>query len=269
MEDAGAKVKFVYPDGTCTYRLLSVFETTEYNNTKVKKITYEAIPAKLAERVEISVIKSDGTKSNGFAFAPADYLNDLIKTDSDSVSKNIATALLNYGAYAQLYFNVDTSNLANRELTDDAVGALTTDEILKMTVDENIASMNNDDFEYIGSSLVCGNGTDMKLYFINKNSLTLDEILQKYNIDVTNEKTGRLVSDDFSAELDGDLFCIRIKSILPKLLSTDYIITFSNGNGNSYGVVSPYSYIRSAVQRDDIQLLNLCKALYLYGCAAS
>ena len=84
------------------------------------------------------------------------------------MSKNIATALLNYGAYAQLYFNVDTSNLANRELTDDAVGALTTDEILKMTVDENIASMNNDDFEYIGSSLVCGNGTDMKLYFINK-----------------------------------------------------------------------------------------------------
>ena len=269
MEDAGAKVKFVYPDGTCTYKLLSVFETTEYNNTKVKKITYEAIPAKLAERVEISVIKSDGTKSNGFAFAPADYLNDLIKTDSDSVSKNIATALLNYGAYAQLYFNVDTSNLANRELTDDAVGALTTDEILKMTVDENIASMNNDDLEYIGSSLVCGNGTDMKLYFINKNSLTLDEILQKYNIDVTNEKTGRLVSDDFPAELDGELFCIRIKSILPKLLSTDYIITFSNGNGNSYGVVSPYSYIRSAVQRDDIQLLNLCKALYLYGCAAS
>lgn len=269
MEDAGAKVKFVYPDGTFTEEPLSAFETTEYNNTKVKKITYEAIPAKLAERVEISVIKSDGTKSNGFAFAPADYLNDLIKTDSDSVSKNIAMALLNYGAYAQLYFNVDTSDLANRELTDDAVGALTTDEILKMTVDENIASMNNDDLEYIGSSLVCRNGTDMKLYFINKNALTLDEILQKYNIDVTNEKTGRLVSDDFSAELDGELFCIRIKSILPKLLSTDYIITFSNGNGNSYGVVSPYSYIRSAVQRDDIQLLNLCKALYLYGCAAS
>ena len=269
MEDAGAKVQFVYPDGTCTYRLLSAFETTEYNNTKVKKITYEAIPAKLAERVEISVIKSDGTKSNGFAFAPADYLNDLIKTDSDSVSKNIATALLNYGAYAQLYFNVDTSNLANRELTDDAVGALTTDEILKMTVDENIASMNNDDLEYIGSSLVCRNGTDMKLYFINKNSLTLDEILQKYNIDVTNEKTGRLVSDDFSAELDGGLFCIRIKSILPKLLSTDYTITFSNGDGNSYGAVSSYSYIRSAVQGDDIQLRNLCKALFLYGRAAS
>lgn len=104
MEDAGAKVQFVYPDGTCTYRLLSAFETTEYNNTKVKKITYEAIPAKLAERVEISVIKSDGTKSNGFAFAPADYLNDLIKTDSDSVSKNIATALLNYGALCAAIF---------------------------------------------------------------------------------------------------------------------------------------------------------------------
>lgn len=269
MEDAGAKVKFVYPDGTFMEEPLSAFETTEYNNTKVKKITYEAIPAKLAERVEISVIKSDGTESNGFAFAPADYLNDLIKTDSDSVSKNIATALLNYGAYAQLYFNVDTSDLANRELTDDAVGALTTDEILKMTVDENIASMNNDDLEYIGSSLVCRNGTDMKLYFINKNSLTLDEILQKYNINVTNEKTGRLGSNDFSAEIDGRLFCIRIKSILPKLLSTDYTITFSNGDGNSYGAVSPYSYIRSAVQGDDIQLLNLCKALFLYGRAAS
>lgn len=83
---------------------------------------------------------------------------------------------------------------ANKELTDDAVGALSTEEILKMTVDGNIASMSNDDLEYIGSSLVCRNGTDMKLYFINKNSLALDEILQKYNIDVTNEKTGRLDS---------------------------------------------------------------------------
>ena len=248
---------------------MSAFETTEYNNTQVKKITYEAVPAKLTEKVEISVIKSDGTKSNSFAFAPADYLNDLIKTDSDSASKNIAKALLDYGAYAQLYFNVDTSDLANKELTDDAVGALSTEEILKMTVDGNIASMSNDDLEYIGSSLVCRNGTDMKLYFINKNSLALDEILQKYNIDVINEKTGRLGSNDFSAELDGRLFCIRIKSILPKLLSTDYTITFSNGDGNSYGAVSPYSYIRSAVQGDDIQLRNLCKALFLYGRAAS
>lgn len=269
MDDAGSMVRFVYPDGTCTDRLLSAFETTEYNNTQVKKITYEAAPAKLTEKVEISVIKSDGTKSNSFAFAPADYLNDLIKTDSDSASKNIAKALLDYGAYAQLYFNVDTSDLANKELTDDAVGALSTEEILKMTVDGNIASMSNDDLEYIGSSLVCRNGTDMKLYFINKNSLALDEILQKYNIDVTNEKTGRLDSSEFSAELDGKLFCIRIKSILPKLLSTDYTITFSNSGVSSYGVVGPYSYIRRAVQGDDIQLRNLCKALYLYGRAAS
>ena len=269
MEDAGAMVRFAYPDGTFTEELLSAFETTEYDNTQVKKITYEAVPAKLTEMVEISVIKSDGTKSNGFAFAPADYLNDLIKTESDSASKNIAKALLNYGAYAQLYFNVDTSDLANKELTDDAVGDLTTEEILKMTVDGNTASMSNDDLEYIGSSLVCRNGTDMKLYFINKNSLTLDEILQKYNIDVTNEKTGRLDSSEFSAELDGTLFCIRVKSILPKLLSTDYTITFSNSDISSYGVVSPYSYIRRAVQGDDIQLRNLCKALYLYGRAAS
>ena len=104
MDDARSMVRFVYPDGTCTDRLLSAFETTEYNNTQVKKITYEAVPAKLTEKVEISVIKSDGTKSNSFAFAPADYLNDLIKTDSDSASKNIAKALLDYGAYAQLYF---------------------------------------------------------------------------------------------------------------------------------------------------------------------
>lgn len=83
------------------------------------------------------------------------------------------------------------------------------------------------------------------------------------------ENIASMNNDDFSAELDGELFCIRIKSILPKLLSTDYIITFSNGNGNSYGVVSPYSYIRSSVQMDDIQLLNLCKALYLYGCVSS
>ena len=52
MDDARSMVRFVYPDGTCTDRLLSAFETTEYNNTQVKKITYEAFLRSLLKRLK-------------------------------------------------------------------------------------------------------------------------------------------------------------------------------------------------------------------------
>ncbi len=271
LDDTGAKVRFTYLDGSYVDKPLSDFETKTYNNEDVKKLTYEAVPAKLTEKVDISIIKSDGTQSNSYAFSPADYLDKFIagiKEDNGYLGekKAIAKTLLNYGAYAQLYFDENTSDLANKNLTENAVETLSVDDILKNTVDEDTSKLSNDDLEYIGTSLVCTDDTAMKVYFVNKNQLTLDQIKQKYDIKV-NGDSHYASNSNYEITLDGSLMCIKIEELYPYMLSANYTILTTNKDSSdtAEGVVSPYSYIRKAVQGKDEKLANLCKAMYLYG----
>lgn len=271
LDDAGAKVRFTYPDSSYSEKLLSDFGTTDYNGDIVKVIKYEVVPAKLTEQVDISVVKSDGTQSNSFAFSPSDYLNNLIKKDTgnsqkDTLVKNVAEALLNYAAYSQLYFGINTSELANRELENNAVENLTVTDILNCTVGENTVSLNNTDLEYMGSSIVCTGGTGLKLYFKNKNSLSLEQIQQKYLINVSNDNSDQN-SNEYEAMLNDNMLCIKIKNLYPYQLSKNFTITIKSSNETLQGSVSPFSYMRKAAQGNNLKLQNLCKAMYLYGSA--
>ena len=153
MVDAGAKLRITYPDGSSKEKLVSDYSTVKYNNEDVKKITYETVPAELTSRISICAVRSNGATSNSFSFAPTDYLYKCIEQKLPEA--NLAKALLNYGAYAQLYFGINTSDLANKKLTDDAVAALSVDTVLKNAPADDAAALNNEDIEYIGSALVC------------------------------------------------------------------------------------------------------------------
>lgn len=265
----GAKVRFTYPDRSYVDKPLSDFDTDTYDNENVKVLTYEAVPAKLTEKVDISIIKSDGTQSNSYVFSPADYLDEFLSGQDENgiivKQKAIAKALLNYGAYAQLYFDEKTSDLANKNLTDNAVETLYVDDILKNTVDEDTSKLDNGDLEYIGTSLICTDETAMKVYFVNKNQLTLDQIKQKYDIKV-NGDSPYASNCNYETTLNGSLMCVKLKGLHPYMLSSNYtvMLTDKNSSDTAEGVVSPYSYIRKAVQGKDEKLANLCKAMYLY-----
>lgn len=164
--------------------------------------------------------------------------------------------MLNYGAYAQLYFGINTSDLANKKLTDDAVAALSVDTVLKNAPADDAAALNNEDIEYIGSALVCKSGTDMKLYFKNKNNLTLEQLKIKYALDA------------YDITLDEGMLCIRINNVYPGNLSAKYTIVINGANGTISGNICPMAYVRKGVQSSDTKQQNLCKAMYLYNRAA-
>ena len=171
LEDDGAKVRFTYADNSYIEVPLSNYMSTTYNNENVKKITFDTVPAKLTEKIKVSVIKSEDTQTNMFSFSTSDYLYALINSTDKSIDanqKNIAKALLNYGAYSQIYFGVDTADLANKKLTDNTVEKTDSDTVIKSIQGQENGLLSNKDFEYIGSSLVCDSSTDLKLYFVNK-----------------------------------------------------------------------------------------------------
>ena len=263
LEDDGAKVRFTYADNSYIEVPLSNYMSTTYNNENVKKITFDTVPAKLTEKIKVSVIKSDDTQTNMFSFSTSDYLYALINSTDKSIDanqKNIAKALLNYGAYSQIYFGVDTADLANKKLTDNTVEKTDSDTVIKSIQGQENGLFSNKDFEYIGSSLVCDSSTDLKLYFVNKSRLTMKQIENQYDISVVNKNT-----HGFDVGTDGNILWIKVKDLRPNELEEMYSVRILSDDGSVIVEISPSVYIKKALLSEDVKLENLSKAMWMYG----
>ena len=263
LEDDGAKVRFTYADNSYIEVPLSNYMSTTYNNENVKKITFDTVPAKLTEKIKVSVIKSDDTQTNMFSFSTSDYLYALINSTDKSIDanqKNIAKALLNYGAYSQIYFGVDTADLANKKLTDNTVEKTDSDTVIKSIQGQENGLFSNKDFEYIGSSLVCDSSTDLKLYFVNKSRLTMKQIENQYDISVANKNT-----HGFDVGTDGNILWIKVKDLRPNELEEMYSVRILSDDGSVIVEISPSVYIKKALLSEDVKLENLSKAMWMYG----
>ena len=263
LEDDGAKVRFTYADNSYIEVPLSNYMSTTYNNENVKKITFDTVSAKLTEKIKVSVIKSDDTQTNMFSFSTSDYLYALINSTDKSIDanqKNIAKALLNYGAYSQIYFGVDTADLANKKLTDNTVEKTDSDTVIKSIQGQENGMFSNKDFEYIGSSLVCDSCTDLKLYFVNKSRLTMKQIENQYNISVANKNT-----HGFDVGTDGNILWIKVKDLRPNELEEMYSVRILSDDGSVIVETSPSVYIKKALLSEDVKLENLSKAMWMYG----
>lgn len=124
-------------------------------------------------------------------YSVKDYLNTIVqnkdKKEEYGKAADIASAILNYGARAQLYFGYKTDSLVNSALPDaeiKKVDSILAQDIKKAITNSESGVLENNDFKYYGVSLVCKSDTGMKLYFENKNSLSLKEIEKKYDISV-------------------------------------------------------------------------------------
>ena len=263
LEDDGAKVRFTYADNSYIEVPLSNYMLTTYNNENVKKITFDTVPAKLTEKIKVSVIKSDDTQTNVFSFSTSDYLYALINSTDKSIDanqKNMAKALLNYGAYSQIYFGVNTVDLANKKLTDNTVEKTDSDTVIKSIQGQENGLFSNKDFEYIGSSLVCDSCTDLKLYFVNKSRLTMNQIENQYDISVANKNT-----HGFDVGTDGNILWIKVKDLRPNELEAMYSVRILSDDGSVIVETSPSVYIKKALLSEDVKLENLSKAMWMYG----
>lgn len=263
LEDDGAKVRFTYADNSYIEVPLSNYMSTTYNNENVKKITFDTVPAKLTEKIKVSVIKSDDTQTNMFSFSTSDYLYALINSTDKSIDanqKNIAKALLNYGAYSQIYFGVDTADLANKKLTENIVENTDSNTVIKSIQGQENGLFSNKDFEYIGSSLVCDSSTDLKLYFVNKSRLTMKQIENQYDISVANK-----ITHGFDVGTDDNILWIKVKDLRPNELEEMYSVRILSDDGSVIVETSPSVYIKKALLSEDVKLENLCKAMWMYG----
>jgi len=195
------------------------------------------------------------------------YLEYLIKNPENiadyAYAKDIAEAILTYGAYSQIYFGYNTDKLANEKLATNPVEEIT-DENVKSEISISEKIVVNDDFGFLGASLVCNSDTFIRIYLINKNNLSLDEIKKKYDFYVAG---GSNPVTDISVA--GETVCLELQNIPAAELDNIYIFMLEGENTEVMIKYSPYNYISTAMDEGSENLKNLCKALYLYSVAAN
>ncbi|MEF2849450.1 MAG: hypothetical protein U0O38_03900, partial [Agathobacter rectalis] len=230
--------------------------------------TCEVPVAQIGDKVTATLYYKD--KSYALTkYSVKDYLNTIVqnkdKKEEYGKAADIASAILNYGARAQLYFGYKTDSLVNSALPDaeiKKVDSILAQDIKKAITNKESCNLENNDFKYYGASLVCKSDTGMKLYFENKNSLSLKEIEKKYDISVKDYKK------QVSKSINGNVICITINDLNATELDDNFVVQITNKQNSSQSMsvsTSPYIYIKKSMDSGDEKLINLSKAMYWYS----
>ena len=179
----------------------------------------------------------------------------------------LVRAMLNYGAYAQEYFNFKTDDLANAGI--DNSGYSINNVSFSKPYDPSKSNL-PDYLEFTGVSLTLESDTVLKLQFTKNVPIDLTYIFK-----LEENGTETILPYDVS----GDQVTVRIKGISAHRLDEDFRIKIvinedpNAENSNYFVTYSPMTYAYNIITREETAernkaLKNLMKAMYRYNEAA-
>ena len=219
--------------------------------------TYYVFKCRVAAKEMSSQIKArliDGDKSGTeYTYSVREYAAYLLEHagEREDLAKAVplVKAMLNYGAYAQIYFDRNTDTLANSVLeeTDKELGSV------NVTAPQTSFEL-PDGVSFEGSTLSLKSETTLSLYFKSGTALTFS----------VNGKTVETASS-------GGYQIARIRGIAAKELQNSFTMNVSAKDKTGSISYSPMNYCYNALNggTDDANLQNAVKALCLYAQAAN
>ncbi len=199
---------------------------------------------------EIQAQLIDGSEAGTeYTYSVKEYADYLINNESNNATYARAVPLvkkmLNYGAYAQIYFDKNPTNLANKDLPeeDKALGDVT------ITPPETSFDL-PDGVTFEGATLSLKSETSLSLYFKSDTKLAFSA-------------KGKTVDRAAS----GGYQIARIRDISANELSNNVALTVTAGEASGSASYSPMNYFYKVLNgsSDDENLKNALKALYVYA----
>lgn len=228
--DKNAYMQFTLPNGKISKVNVSGAKTDTIDGKLYYVFSCEVAAKEMFDTIKAQIISGDkeGTVYKYSVKDYADYISD--HSDYDKKTVNLVDAMLKYGEYAKSYFSKE-------ETTD--ISDVEADELAKY--EKQTTGNLPDGITYYGSSLLLESNTTVRHYF----KVTKGTDVSGYGF---KDKNGYYYTE--------------ITGISAAKLSTPQTTTIGNWN-ISY---SPMSYVYSVLKSDsaDENLVNLCKALYLY-----
>lgn len=249
-----AYMHFTVPDGNGTAEqtmLVKDAKIKEWNGKNYYVFKCRVAAKEMASQIKAQIIDAD-MRGAEYTYSVKDYADYLLEHADEREDLKKAVPLirkmLNYGAYAQLYFDKNPETLANAKL----------DEAEKLLGDVTITAPDTvfdlpDGVTYGGSTLSLKSETTLSLYFKSSKTLT-------FSVD------GKTVETTKS----GGYQVARIRGIPAKELQNSFTLSVTAVESSGSVTYSPMNYCYNMLNGDteDENLINVIKALYLYALAA-
>ena len=205
--------------------------------------------AQMNDEVAVTVEMADGqtvTKT----YSVAGYSRYILDGEGYSAEqKATVTAMLHYGAAAQLYFVYNKDHLANEGYTDEVTNVIG-------STATPVASGSVEGVRYYGSSLLLQDDISLRHYLI----ITGD--VSSYSFAFN----GKAVTPVSVSGISGVNCYVQLDDILPNDLDNKCTLTVSKGDAAWTLDYSPMSYIQRMSTKDDAK--DLVQQLYDYHLAA-
>ena len=227
-----------------------------YANQAVKKDGYSVFSANVAAAQMTSDIhvclKFNGVSVQEKTYSVRQYAKYIL-TDSNneflSVTKNLVKAMLNYGAKAQMHFDVHTDNLANAGYEENQFAPLPDIET-KVSINGGV-----DELSFYGASLLFKSRTDVRFYFSG------DVTDLTFTVEGWETPLMPVQKDD--------LWYVEVGGINPQNLDKTYTLLVTDVEGNTLSVeYGPMHYIVRKSANGSATLKELLLAMYSYHLAA-
>ncbi len=256
--DEASYIEFTLPDQSVervnTSEVLKMDPVT-INGTECYIYTCELSSSQMTGTIH-AVKCFDGTCTEIDAYSVKEYA-DVILTNAENNSEYekvqpLVKAMLNYGAYAQEYFQYDDSALANADFREEEKKV---DLDVSLEDEKAFFDGETEGLSYIGSSLILQSETSIRHYF---------SISQEHSI---TDYTFRLGEEVLTPIEKKGYYYVEIPDIASGDLDTKYTLTV----GNFHLTYSGLSYVHSVLKSETVtdSLVRLVKALYWYNQAAN
>ena len=261
-----AYMQFTLPDDT--QQKMKINEAKIDTKTTPNKTYYvfrcNVAAKEMTNTIKAQVFLNDTAVSEQYNYSVKDYADALIRnSESNPDYKKAAplvSAMLNYGAYSQTYFNYNTNNPAAE--IDDATKAkieAVNDQTINKQYDSSSAKL-PDSVQFSGANLELESTTTMNLYFTTDKNLTFT--------DSNGNELKQIQSGKYTQ--------VVISGITAKDLDEDFTVNVNvNGDNTKYSVTySPMNYCYNVLARETTAvrtdtLKSLLKTLYLYNVEAN
>lgn len=208
--------------------------------------------AKMGKNYNV-VVSYDGVVVKVFDYSAKKYCDSAIEANNDSSLVRLCIAALNYGAAAQVMTGESVNDPVNRGVETDL-------SEVKIQTGTDLVFASNESITGAMASLMLDSRTALIFKFIT------DETLDVSDFTIRNEKNQTPLSENISLEKVSDGYCLTIKNLGADKLAHTYTVSVK-GVSISF---SAYDYCAAVLKGNyENSLKDLCRALYLYGEAAS
>ena len=264
--DSGAYMEITLPNGTkqeipVTEDLLA--DPDKDGVYQFYKFKCEVPAKEQADDIVVRIYDAEGNLLAEETYCAKDYADKVLQTTDEEHAelRNLVSALLNYGAYAQTHFKHNTSDLANKNVP--AAYAAEYAEAFAAVDASTLADYAATGFDkgknvtLTSASLILESETTMRLFFTVK------------NVDIE-DVTFTCGDKVLTANKRGNLYYVDVTNIAAKDLNKSFTVSINDGAETYEVTYSPMNYCYNVLKSDAASetMKNVAKAIYLYNQAA-